>query len=78
MNIDTSSEYSSPSEFEILSSTDPSVLGLSERDIRKRTYPALLTSIPARKRSMTKFATYGVRPPATHLRYSFPNLMIFL
>ena len=37
MNLDFSSEYSSSSEFEFLSSTDPSELGLSERENKKRT-----------------------------------------
>ena len=35
MNIYTSSEYSSSSEFEVLSSTDPSEPGLSERNVKK-------------------------------------------
>ena len=35
MNLDSSSEYSSSSEFEFLSSTEPSELGLSEREIKK-------------------------------------------
>ena len=46
MNLDSSSsEYSSSSEFEFLSSTDPSELGLSEREIKKRTDPALMAPI---------------------------------
>ena len=46
MNLDSSSEYSSSSEFEFLSSTDPSELGLSKREIKKRTDPALMAPIP--------------------------------
>ena len=45
MNLSTASELTS-SEFEFLSSTDPSETGLSEREIRKRTDPELMTSIP--------------------------------
>ena len=47
MNTDTSFEYTSSSEFEFLSSTDPSERGLSEREVKKRTNPALLAPIPA-------------------------------
>ena len=46
MNFDSSSEYSSSSEFEFLSFTDPSELGLSKREVKKRTDPALMASIP--------------------------------
>ena len=46
MNIDTSSEYNSSSEFEFLSSTDPSEPDLSERKVTKRTDPALVAPIP--------------------------------
>ena len=46
INIDTSSEYTSSFEFEILSSTDPSEPGLSEREFKKCTDPALLAPIP--------------------------------
>ena len=46
MNLDSSSEYSSSSEFEFLSSTDPSELGLSEREVKKRTDPALMAPMP--------------------------------
>ena len=45
MNISTSSEYSSLSEFEFLLS-EP---GLSEREVKKRTDPALLAPIPGPK-----------------------------
>ena len=41
MNLSTASELTSSSEFEFLSSTDPSEAGLSEREIRKRTDPDL-------------------------------------
>ena len=61
MNIDTSSEYTSSSEFEFLSSTDPSEPDLSEREVKKRTDPALL----AQKRNLTKSVFHGVRPPVT-------------
>ena len=46
MNLSTASELTSSSEFEFLSSTDPSEEGLSEREIRKRTDPELIASIP--------------------------------
>ena len=46
MNLDSSSEYSSSSEFEFLSSTEPSELGLSEREVKRRTDPALMAPIP--------------------------------
>ena len=45
MNLSTASELTS-SEFEFLSSTDPSESGLSEREIRKRTDPELMAPIP--------------------------------
>ena len=45
MNLSTASELTS-SEFEFLSSTDPSEPGLSEREIRKRTDPELMAPIP--------------------------------
>ena len=47
MNIDTSSKYTSSSEFEFLSTTDPSVDGLSEREVKKRTDPYLIAPITA-------------------------------
>ena len=46
MNLSTASELTSSSEFEFLSSTDPSEAGLSEREIRKRADPDLLAPIP--------------------------------
>ena len=46
MNLSTASELTSSSEFEFLSSTDPSEAGLSEREIRKRTDPELTAPIP--------------------------------
>ena len=46
MNLSTASELTSSSEFEFLSSTDPSEAGLSEREIRKRTDPELMVPIP--------------------------------
>ena len=39
MDLNSHSKCSSSSEFEFLSSTDPSEEGLSEREIRKRTDP---------------------------------------
>ena len=42
MNLSTESELTSSSEVEFLSSTDPSELGLSEREIRKRMDPELM------------------------------------
>ena len=46
MDLNSHSRCSSSSEFEFLSSTDPSEEGLSEREIRKRTDPDLLAPIP--------------------------------
>ena len=46
MDLNSHSKCSSSSEFEFLSSTDPSEEGLSEREIRKRTDPDLLAPIP--------------------------------
>ena len=46
VNLSTASELTSSSEFEFLSSTDPSEAGLSEREIRKRTDPELMAPIP--------------------------------
>ena len=46
MNLSTASELTSSSEFEFLSSTDPSEAELSEREIRKRTDPELMAPIP--------------------------------
>ena len=46
MNLSTASELTSSSEYEFLSSTDPSETGLSEREIRKRTDPELMAPIP--------------------------------
>ena len=44
--VNSSSGYSSSSEFEFLSSTDPLEVGLSDREIMKRTDPALMAPIP--------------------------------
>ena len=46
INLSTASELTSSSEFQFLSSTDPSETGLSEREIRKRTDPELMAPIP--------------------------------
>ena len=46
MTLSTTSELTPSSEFEFLSSTDPSETGLSEREIRKRTDPELMAPIP--------------------------------
>ena len=46
VNLSTASELTSSSEFEFLSSTDPSEAGLSEREIRKRTDPELMAPMP--------------------------------
>ena len=46
LNLSTESELTSSSEFELLSSTDPSEEGLSEREIRKRTDPELMAPVP--------------------------------
>ena len=46
MNLSTESELISSSEFEFLSSTDPSEKGLLECEIRERTVPELMDPIP--------------------------------
>ena len=46
MNLSTASELTSSSQFEFLSSTDPSEAGLSEREVRKRTDLELMAPIP--------------------------------
>ena len=46
MNLSTEPELTCSSEFEFLSSTDPSEEGLWEREIRKRTNPELLAPLP--------------------------------
>ena len=45
MNFDTDSQLTSLSEFEFLSSTDPTEEGLSEREVRKRTDPELMVPV---------------------------------
>ena len=45
MNYDTNSQLTSSSEFEFLSSTDPTEEGLSEREVRKRTDPELMAPV---------------------------------
>ena len=59
MNYDTDSQLTSSSEFEILSSTDPTEEGLSEREVRKRTDPELMAPVQRSR-------TYGVPRPAPH------------
>ena len=46
IDLSSQSKFLSSSEFEFLSSTDPSEGGLSEREVRKRTDPDLLAPIP--------------------------------
>ena len=46
MNYSTDSQLASSSEFEILSSTEPTEAGLLEREIRKRADPELMAPIP--------------------------------
>ena len=46
MNYDTDSQLTSSSEFEFLSSTDPTEEGLSEREVCKRTDPELMAQVP--------------------------------
>ena len=45
INLSTDSKLNSSSEFEFLSSTDPTEEGFSDREIRKRTYPELMAPI---------------------------------
>ena len=45
MNYDTDSQLTSSSEFEFLSSTDPTEEGLPDREIRKRTHPELMAPV---------------------------------
>ena len=46
MNYSTDSHLTSSSEFEFLSSTEPTEAGLSDREIRKRADPELMAPIP--------------------------------
>ena len=46
INFSTDSQLTSSSEFEFLSSTEPTEAGLSDREIRKRTDPELMAPIP--------------------------------
>ena len=45
MNYDTDSQLTSSSEFALLSSTDPTEEGLSEREKRKRTDPEFMAPV---------------------------------
>ena len=63
----SSSEYSSSSEFEFLSSTDPSELGLSEREVNRRTDPALMAPIPGPEAELGEVRDLWVRPLVTRL-----------
>ena len=45
INLSTDSKLPSSSEFEFLSSTDPTEEGFSDREIRKRTDPELMAPI---------------------------------
>ena len=65
MDLNSHSKCSSSSEFEFLSSTDPSEEGLSEREIRKRTDPDLLTRIPGPKSQLEEVQKLWGRLPAT-------------
>ena len=77
MNIHFSSEYSSSTEVEFLSSTDPSETRLLEREVETRTHPALLAPIPGSEGNSAKFKISGVRPQATPSKKFSPNLMTF-
>ena len=55
MNLSTESELTTSSEFEFLSSTDPSEAGLSERKIRKRTDLELIAPIPGPNSQIKEF-----------------------
>ena len=46
MKYDTNSQLTASSEFEFLSSTDPTEEGLSEHEVRKRTDPDLMAPVP--------------------------------
>ena len=67
MIFDSSSEYSTSSEFEFLSSTDPSEIGLSEREVKKRTDPAIWFRSRVPKHSSAECAISGTRPLAIRL-----------
>ena len=72
---DTSSEYSSSSEFEFLSSTDPSEPGLTEHEVKNVLIRHYWHQFPALKRTSTKFETYFVRPRETRSKNFSPSLM---
>ena len=54
MNYDTDSQLTSFSEFEFLSSTDPTEEGLSDREIRKRTDPELMAQVQGPESQLTE------------------------
>ena len=58
--LSTDSQLTSSSEFEFLSSTDPTEEGLSDREIRKRTDPELMAPIPGPESKLQEVMTYGV------------------
>ena len=65
IDLSSQSKFSSSSEFEFLSSTDPSVEGLSEREVRKRFNPDLLAPIPGPESQLEEVQKLWDKLPAT-------------
>ena len=64
-DLSSQSKFSSSSEFEFLSSTDPSEEGLSEREVRKRTDLDLLAPIPGPESQLEEVQELWDKLPAT-------------
>ena len=54
MNYSTDSQLTSSSEFEFLSSTDPTEAGLSDCGVRRRTDPELMALVPGPESQLKK------------------------
>ena len=79
MDLNSHSKCSSSSEFEFLSSTDPSEEGLSEREIRRRTDPDLLAPIPGPESQLEEVQTlWGktVRDSLNNILTEFDDLFM--
>ena len=79
IDLSSQSKFSSSSEFEFLSSTDPTEEGLSEREVRNRTDPDLLTPIPgpeSQLEEVQKLWGQTVRDSLDNILLEFDDLFI--
>ena len=76
MNYSTDSQLTSSSEFEFLSSTEPTEAGLPDREIRKRADPEFMAPIPGPESQLKRSRTSGAQRPARHLTTFSQSLMI--